>query len=81
MPIESSVLFPADPNPTLDEGSPTSTGSITSAMKLAEGMGAKLEIDAPTRIYKRGWGTGFHDAEEIFASWTLVCQKVDNRNT
>lgn len=60
-----------DPNPILDEGIPTSTGSMTAAFKLCQKLGTRLKVEAAKRTYERGWGSGCHEAKQVVATWTL----------
>ena len=61
-----------DPNPILDEGAPTSTGSVQAAQRLCQIMGISLVLDSPSEVYLHGWGQKCLDAKLIRHSWTLT---------
>lgn len=69
----------SDPNPILDEGSPTSTGSVKAASTLCDAIGIPLTLDPPRDVYQRGWGPTASNAVLITSSWTLTIQDMHDK--
>lgn len=53
------------PNPILDDGSPTSTGGMTSSIRRCEALVITFKPRRPDRKYERGWCFEGRGASEI----------------
>lgn len=73
------MLRASDLNPILDEGSPTSTGSIHAAILLCNVLALKFNPEQPRNHYSRGWGCDAVQARPILYTWTLSIQDLHNR--
>ena len=71
----------ANPNPILDEGSPTTWGGIEDAAYLCDTLEIILNLDPPLGNLSLGWGTDFINAKPIMASWIFTVIDLDNNPT
>lgn len=69
------IYTPNDPIPFLDEGSPTPTGGIITAMLVAEAMGITFMPSLPHLRYSRWWGHEGHNHGPKIARWELTTQE------
>lgn len=74
--VRDSVRELTDPNPILDDGSPTSTGGMSSAIKLFEALGIAFDVRRPDKLYERGWGFQCQGASPIACSWSITVQDL-----
>lgn len=79
--MRDSLLSEPDPNPILDDGNPTSTGSIASASRLCDLVGISISLDPPRNIYRRGWGCEGLEPTTVICSWTLTLQDLEGKVT
>lgn len=70
-----------DLNPVLDEGSPTSTGGISTVLALCEVLGTQFQAERSKSQYRRGWGNEALNSRPIMCAWTLTVQDLNGRPT
>lgn len=61
----------------MDQGSPTSPGSLQSAHRLWNALGRPLKPNPPSTQYRRGWGSACADPKPIIATWTITFQDLN----
>lgn len=79
--VRDSACEITDPNPILDDGSPTSIGGMSSAIKLCEALGIPFKIRRPDKYYERGWGFQCQNSSVIACSWSITLQDISGRPT
>lgn len=65
----------------MDDGNPTSTGSIGAALRLCDILGICLQLDPPEFYYSRGWGCQGLGASPVICCWTIAVQDINGRVT
>lgn len=50
-------------------------------MRLAVALGIEFNVDAPRRVYSRGWGFDCLNSHPIMCSWTITIQDLNDRPT
>lgn len=64
--------------PFLDQGTPTSAGSITADAWLCDILGVAFRSQPPRTVYWRGSGHGVAVTCSFIASWGLHCPDIRN---
>lgn len=62
----------------MDQGSPSSIGSIQSAHRLCHDLGRPFRQDPPRSRYQRGWGSACSEPKPISTAWPLTVQDLYN---
>lgn len=74
--------FPSlEASPVLDDGAPTSTGSINAAARICEILGRYFELERSPFTYERGLGVKGLGASQVLCSWILSFQDLRGQVT